>query len=262
MPRLIPLFSGSSGNCYYIGSSGGGVLIDAGRSARQIENALKSYEIDINSIKAVFVTHEHSDHISGLRVLSSKHKLKIFASPGTVRELLLREAEGAYENISVLEMRGTELDNMKVVPFHTSHDCAEGYGFIVETGDGRKTVFATDTGCVTDEMQKALKCCDTAVIESNHDVGMLETGFYPYVLKKRILSDKGHLSNDVCADVVAGLVKSGSTRFLLAHLSKENNMPLIAEQTTVGMLSGCGMKRNVDYQLMVLGEKDNPSIIY
>lgn len=262
MPKLCPLFSGSSGNCYYIGSAGGGVLIDAGRSAKQIEAALMDREIDIKSIQAVFVTHEHVDHVQGLRVFASKYGLRVYASPGTVKALWEKGYVNEKVDISELLTDGMELDSIRVMPFHTSHDCAEGYGYIIETADGRRTAFATDTGCVTDEMRIALGGCDTAVIESNHDVGMLQNGIYPYVLKRRILSDKGHLSNDVCAATVSEMVRGGTTRFLLAHLSKENNIPELAEQTSLCTLTLNGMKRNIDYRLDVLGEKNNRTFIY
>ncbi|MBR2176065.1 MAG: MBL fold metallo-hydrolase [Clostridia bacterium] len=262
MPRLYPLFSGSSGNCYYIGSAGSGILIDAGRSAKQIENALKENDLDIKNVRAVFVTHEHIDHVKGLRVLASRHGLKVYASEGTVEALREKDLINEKVDIMPIGFDGKETDDMKIRPFEISHDCAQGFGFVVETSDGRKTAFATDTGYVTDSMSKAIRGCDTAVIESNHDVRMLENGLYPYLLKRRILSDIGHLSNDVCAETVTALVKSGSTRFVLAHLSKENNMPELARQTSLCTLEQNGMKQNIDFMLTVAAESNNKPLIY
>lgn len=262
MPRLYPLFSGSSGNCYYLGSPESGILIDAGRSAKQIETALSDNGLDPENIRAVFITHEHSDHIQGLKVFASRYGLRVYTSPGTAAELEAKGLlTGKYEVVPI-GLETVETDCARVTPFRISHDCAEGYGFVAETSDGRRTCFATDTGIVTDELLGAIKGCDTAVLESNHDVGMLESGGYPYVLKRRILSDRGHLSNEVCALTAAELVKSGTTRFVLAHLSRENNMPELAQAASVCTLEGSGMKQNIDYMLTVARPEGNRMIIY
>ena len=262
MPRLYPLFSGSSGNCYYIGSEKSGVLIDAGRSAKQLEAALRDNGLDAGNVRAVFVTHEHSDHIQGLRVFASRYGVKVYASAGTIKALNEKGMINEKVTTQIITADGTELDDMKITPFAVSHDCTEGFGYVVQTSDGRKTCFATDTGIVTPEMLSAIRGCDTAVIESNHDVGMLENGFYPYVLKRRILSEIGHLSNEVCAETACELVKSGTTRFVLAHLSRENNIPELAEQATLCTLKKNGMRNNIDFMLTVAGESGNRMIVY
>ena len=262
MTRLYPLFSGSSGNCYYLGSPESGVLIDTGRSAKQIEQALRDNSLDPKRVSAVFITHEHTDHIQGLRVFASRYGVKVYSSPGTMRAM---EEKGYFNekvDISPIDLSGMETDDMRITPFHTSHDCAEGYGYIIESSDGRKTAFATDTGYITQEMSKAVTGCDTVVIESNHDVRMLESGPYPYILKKRILSDKGHLSNETCAGFLAGLIKSGTTRLMLAHLSRENNIPALAEQTAVCELTLSGMQRDRDFMLRVAPEQGGKMLIY
>lgn len=251
MPRLCPLFSGSSGNSYYIGSATDGILIDAGRSAKQIENALKDNDLDIKNVKAIFVTHEHTDHIQGLRVLASRHKIKVYSSAGTISELYGKELINDKVDISAVTLNGIQTDSMNILPFRISHDCCEGFGYVVETSDGRKTAFATDTGYVSNDMKSALEGCDTVVIESNHDIGMLKNGIYPYILKRRILSDIGHLSNDACSEVLVDLVKKGTTRFVLAHLSRENNIPELALQTSLCSLQSNGMKQNTDFILSV-----------
>ncbi|MGN1458558.1 MAG: MBL fold metallo-hydrolase [Acutalibacteraceae bacterium] len=263
MTRLCPLFSGSSGNSYYIGSADNGILIDAGRSAKQIENALKENDLDIKNVRAIFVTHEHSDHIQGLRVLASRHKIKVYSSMGTISALEEKQLINEKVDISPITFDGVEAAGMNIVPFRISHDCCEGFGYVVESSDGRKTAFATDTGYISNDIKSALCGCDTVVIESNHDVRMLENGIYPYILKRRILSDKGHLSNDSCADELLELVRSGTTRFLLAHLSRENNMPELALQTSLCNLESNGMKRNIDFMISVAPvENFSGSIIY
>ncbi len=262
MPRLYPLFSGSSGNCYYLGTKESGILIDAGRSAKQIKTALDERELDIKNVRAIFVTHEHIDHTRGLRVLASKYGIKVYASNGTISEMENKALINENVDISPISLDGIETDYMRIIPFRISHDCAEGYGYVAETSDGRKTAFATDTGIISNEIENAVIGCDTVVIESNHDIRMLQNGCYPYELKKRILSEHGHLSNDSCADTAVKLVKNGTTRFVLAHLSKENNMPFLAEQTSICAFEENKMKRNLDYMLTVAAEKDNKYLIY
>ena len=254
MAKLCPLFSGSSGNSYYLEASGSAVLIDCGRSAKQIEGALRENDLSADRIRAVFITHEHSDHISALRVFASRYKLPVYASAGTIMALRRGNIINDKVDIREIDCEGIELDSVKVQPFHISHDCAEGFGYVVQTQDGRKTAFATDTGIITLEMRNAVTGCDTVVLESNHDVGMLRLGPYPYILKKRILSDVGHLSNEICAETAAGLVASGTTRLMLAHLSRENNIPELAKQATLCELEKCGMRMNRDFILSVAPE--------
>lgn len=262
MPRLYPLFSGSSGNCYYLGTNESGILIDAGRTAKQIKTALDERELDIKNVRAIFVTHEHIDHTRGLRVLASKYKIKVYASVGTVAEMKNKALINESVDISTITLDGLETDDMHITPFRISHDCAEGYGYVVETADGRKTAFATDTGIISNNIEAAISGCDTVVLESNHDIRMLQNGDYPYNLKKRILSNYGHLSNDSCAYTAVKLVRGGTTRFVLAHLSKENNIPMLAEQTSICAFEQNKMKRNIDYTLTVAAEKDNKYLIY
>lgn len=250
MARLCPLFSGSSGNSYYIGTATSGILIDAGKSAKQLTLALQENDIDIAAVKAIFVTHEHSDHVQGVRVFASKYHLPVFATDGTLaamEEKNILNDKFEYETIG----KGMEIEGMIVQPFPISHDCAEGCGYVVTTTDGRKTAFVTDLGYVSSKVEKAVKGCDTVVLESNHDVGMLQSGPYPYDLKRRILSEHGHLSNAASAEFSTNLIQNGTTRIILAHLSKENNMPELAYQTTLCALTEKGMKQDVDFILKV-----------
>lgn len=251
MARICPLFSGSKGNSYYISSGGNGILIDAGRSAKQLEQALGANSIDISSIRAIFVTHEHTDHIQGLRVFSSRHKIRVYASAQTLEALERLGAVNEKVDSREIGFGGVAIDNMLIKPFPTSHDCAGSVGYTVTTSDGAKISLATDTGVITDEIYQSIVGSDAVIIESNHDVGMLMNGGYPYSLKRRILSEQGHLSNDACSELLPQLVESGTTRFILAHLSRENNMPVIAENSAVYELACNQMKRNKDFTLMV-----------
>ena len=251
MARFCPLFSSSSGNCTYIGGAGGAVLIDAGRSARQIVLALEDMGTDISQIQAVFVTHEHSDHVKGLRVLASKYNLKVYTSKGTLDALEQMNILNNKFLAEIIPEDGIEIAGMEIHSFRTSHDCNESVGYVIHMADDRKIAIATDLGYMSDEVMDAVSGCDLVMIESNHDVRMLENGPYPYYLKRRILSNKGHLSNDSCANVLPELVKSGTTRFVLAHLSQHNNYPELAYQTSMSALSAAGAKESEDFVLSV-----------
>lgn len=262
MAKVIPLFSGSSGNSYYVSSGGSGILIDAGRTAKQITQALDDNCVDIKTIEAIFVTHEHTDHIKGVRVFANKHKLPVFMSEGTLKAL----ERGGYVDgrtyCCVIQSGGVDLTTMHVDRFPISHDCAEGCGFRVDMGD-RKYALATDLGFVSQEVENALFGCDAVTIESNHDVNMLRMGPYPYVLKRRIMSDKGHLSNTTCSELLPKLVRSGTKRFILAHLSRENNMPEIAYRESLNMLNANGMELMSDFTLSVAPvETDGSSVVF
>ncbi len=236
------------------------MLIDAGVSAKQISLKLNGIGVSEKEIGAVFVTHEHSDHIKGLRVFASKYNIPVYATEGTIRELeKMGIINGKFPVIPIGD--GVECNGHKIVPFRISHDVAEGCGYSVITSDERKICVATDTGIVTDEMRAALIGCDLALVESNHDIGMLRNGSYPYLLKRRILSDLGHLSNVVCGDFAAELVKSGTTRLILGHLSKENNIPTLAYRTTKSALDCMGATENKDYILKVAGSDEPETVV-
>ena len=245
MARLYPLFSGSKGNSYYIGSKSAGILVDAGRSAKQIDGMLKACGIDPFAIQGILVTHEHSDHVSGLRVFSKKYAIPVFASRGTLMAL-----SGKLEGVSAYVIQDQlQLADMKIIPFRTPHDCAESLGYRIHTHDGRIITVATDIGHLSDDVRRGLLGSDFAVLESNHDLEMLASGSYPYYLKKRILSDRGHLCNKLCADFMVKLAQSGTTRFLLAHLSDENNTRALALNTAMSALTQAGFVSGSDFVL-------------
>ncbi len=260
LAKAIPLFSGSSGNSYFIGAKGEGVLIDAGRNCKQLELALEAASVDFSSIGAVFITHEHTDHCSALRVLANKHRLDIYASEGTLNAL----SGKLYPNarVHVIE-KETALGNMLIRRIDTPHDAAESCCYSVTTADGKTALIATDMGFVTPEVRAAACGSDFVVLESNHDLEMLRLGPYPYILKKRILSDRGHLSNDACSVELAQLVSSGACRLMLGHLSEQNNTPQIALRASVAELERAGMKFRRDYTLDIAPkEPTGLSVIY
>lgn len=262
MAKVVPLFSGSKGNCYYIGSGNEGILIDAGRSCKQIEQALALNSVDIGTVHAVFVTHEHIDHCSAVRVLAKKYNLPVYASKGTIDMLInSRKVEGDTA-LHIIE-REVSVGDILVSRINTPHDAAESCCYRVTAPDGKSALIATDMGYMTDGVRRAAASSDFVVLESNHDIEMLKTGPYPYPLKRRILSDRGHLSNEACASELAELVKGGTLRLMLGHLSEQNNTPEIALRTSVAELERAGLKYKTDYTLDVApGEAMIKSVIF
>ncbi len=250
MARYCSLFSGSGGNCTYIGCGEGGILIDAGVSASRTVKALGERDIDIGSIRAVFVTHEHTDHIGGLAVLTEKLGCPVYASAGTLDGIL--EAHALRPSVRAEVMgRAQEVAGMRVTAFHTSHDSRESLGYTVQTPDGHTLGIVSDSGVVTDAMRRALAGCDLIHIESNHDPELLRSGPYPYPLKQRILSSTGHLSNATCSAELVSLARQGACRFILTHLSRENNRPELARQTALAALGAAGLIDGLDFLLKV-----------
>ncbi len=251
MARYCALFSGSKGNCTYVGNRNSGVLVDVGVSAKRIKEALLSRDIAPDSIQGVLITHEHIDHVAGLRVLLKQFHWPVFASEGTLSALV--DMKMLLPEIDLIPLTEKEITvgDMQITPFHTSHDAAESMGFCIETADERKIGVATDMGFMQPHIEKQLSGCDLVHIESNHDVLMLKNGSYPFYLKQRILSDKGHLSNEICAKTIVKLAKVGATRFTLSHLSEENNTPARALQTAHTALKEIGMQEGRDYLLQV-----------
>lgn len=221
--RVHVFASGSSGNCLLVEEDETRVLIDAGISRRRLAAALNSLGCAMEQIGGVLITHEHSDHISGLEGLVKGRKLPVFA-PHTVAARLEGALPSLSEQLRVIPTgEPFSLGSLRITAFHTSHDTDESVGYRIE---GRGVYgHATDTGCVTEEMRRFLRGADTVLLESNHDEDMLRYGPYPFYLKKRILSTRGHLSNTDCAVFARELAESGTRKIILAHLSRENNTP-------------------------------------
>ena len=232
--------SGSSGNCLLVSSGDTNILIDAGISMRRVNTALAQSGHTMRDIGGVLITHEHSDHISGLKMLIKHYSVPVYA-PRTVANRLrgiMPEIEDCLHEIPVGESFG--IGGMSVSAFHTPHDTDESVGYRVEA----QGIFAlaTDMGCVTDEILEALSGADTVLIESNHDEQMLRYGPYPVYLKRRILSYNGHLSNENCACLARALADCGTERIVLGHLSRENNSPSLAMKAAGEALKGLGVE--------------------
>ena len=252
MARFCSLYSGSGGNCIAVGCGGKYILIDAGRSAKKIRERLGEEEIDPSDIAGIFITHEHVDHIAGVRVLASSLKVPVYATEGTA-EFLQENGHAKNVDLRLLPEGQVDMGDMGVSCFATSHDAAESCGFRVECADGRSISLATDTGVITPVIHQAIEGSDLVYLESNHDINMLYSGGYPYPLKKRIASAKGHLSNEACSAELPVLARAGTTRFVLGHLSAENNMPILARQSALQELGKYGIREGKDYLLSVAG---------
>jgi phosphoribosyl 1,2-cyclic phosphodiesterase len=231
--KICCLYSGSKGNSTYISAGGANILIDAGKSAKSLCLALSEIGVDVDSIDAIFITHEHNDHISALRTLSHKHKIPIhmLLSSARVFDGLCDEKLCNCLTLYKGNEFETKVKGLTVKAFATPHDSRGSVGYRLSFNCGGENVsiaYATDTGYVTDVMTENALGCFAAVIESNHDVEMLMNGPYPYELKKRIRSKHGHLSNSDCAILAANLAEHGTKHILLAHLSEENNDPNLA----------------------------------
>ncbi len=238
--KLCVLGSGSKGNSVYVEAGGVKVLFDAGFSALQLKKRLAQVGASINELDAIFTSHEHSDHVAGLRVLGKK--LPLFATAGTLAEVRLR-----------FELNGTEiiepgewgrLGGLDFLPVPVSHDAAEPVGFILSDGKIKVAVM-TDLGVVTRVIEHHMKDLTAAVIECNHDPIMLRDGPYPWELKQRIKGRMGHLANPESAELAASICRGGLKRLYLAHLSEENNRPELAMEAVAKAVDGAGVALSV-----------------
>jgi phosphoribosyl 1,2-cyclic phosphodiesterase len=236
MIKLASLFSGSSGNAIYISSGSTHILVDAGLSGKKIEESMAAAGEDIRNIQAIVISHEHIDHTLGAGVLSRRFNIPIYANHRTweaVRNQIKKIKPGCIRVFNTGQP--FNIGDMEVRPFSTPHDAAEPVGFNFRCNNKTVTV-ATDIGHMDRTLLSCLEGSDMILIESNHDVEMLKMGRYPWPLKQRILSDLGHLCNDIAGKVVAHLASCGTQKFLLGHLSAENNFPELAFQTVKNAL--------------------------
>lgn len=249
------LASSSKGNSVYVACGNDSLLIDAGISCRRIESALRSLGADIKTLSAIIITHEHSDHISGLPTLSKKYGIPIHMTEYSAREMLSSAkyhptADFITVHPPLFELK---LGALSVSSFVTPHDSVCSVGYRIEA-NGETLALATDIGHVTKELEAALTGADSVILESNHDENMLLMGSYPYDLKRRILSDRGHLSNENAAELARRLALSGTKRIVLAHLSPENNYPELALTTSLLKLKDTGCE-------VVVASRDEPTFV-
>ncbi len=260
---FMALSSGSSGNCYLIRTEHTNVLLDLGVSCRSIKTLLAQRGLELKDIDAIFISHEHADHIKGLKTTMKNTGCPLYASHGTLSEIVKKASPLPYERL--VEMEEGEAvkvgDDLTVRSFRVSHDAREPFQYSFEAG-GKKAAVVTDTGFVSESVFHSIEDCDILALEANHERNILLYGSYPFMLKMRILSEVGHLSNESCAHTVVEMLKAGShPKVFLAHLSQENNTPEQAMITVKNAVEEAGFAVGRDLELRVIGRGDSSEYV-
>lgn len=253
MIRACPLFSGSSGNSVYVSDGRTSVLVDAGHCGRTIENALAAIDVLPASLAAILVTHEHIDHVRGIGVMMRRYHLPVYANEATWRAMHRSPALGRFDPAlaHILPVgEKTEIGDLCVQSVSTPHDAVDPVGYRIASGNRNISVF-TDLGHASPALTALLGDSDLLFFESNYDDDMLYNGPYPWHLKRRIGGSNGHLSNSDCAVALQSLLRGGVKRFVLSHLSQENNTPVLARSAAVAGLQSCGAVEGTDYLLEI-----------
>ncbi|MCW3082868.1 MAG: fold metallo-hydrolase [Bacteroidetes bacterium] len=219
---ITSLNSGSNGNAYYIGNQSEAILVDAGISCRETERRMERLGLSMERVKAIFISHEHGDHIRGVSVLSKKYNLPVYITPATLKNSGFKLADELNKNFTAGE--SIAIGELQVTPFKKFHDASDPHSFIVESKGIKIGVF-TDLGVVCPELSHYFKQCHAAFLEANYDENMLENGRYPFHLKNRIRNGQGHLSNKQALELVLKHKPAFMSHLLLSHLSKNNNSP-------------------------------------
>jgi phosphoribosyl 1,2-cyclic phosphodiesterase len=240
MEGFCPLASGSKGNCIYLGTKKTKVLIDAGPSAKSIISKLAEINVDIAEIDAILVTHEHTDHIQGLKVLAYKMGIPVFANHETAKGIV-----ATFHDCPKFKIFSTgetfEFGDLEIHPFSVQHDTLDPVAFTIRY-DGLKLGFCTDLGFVTSLVQNQLNGCDYLYLEANHQVSMVHSSARPMIYKQRVLSRSGHLSNEDCGKLLSHVSHSKLKHVHLAHLSSECNTPEVALNVVKGILREHGIE--------------------
>lgn len=231
--ELCSIASGSSGNCIYAGTSRCHLLIDAGISGKRIEAGLNEIGMKTAEMDGILITHEHTDHIRSLGVIARKYGLPMYGTRGTIDSINRHHSVGDVEE-SLFHVIQPDVPfsvgDMTITPFSTSHDAAEPVAYIMRK-DKKSMAVVTDLGIYDRSVVEKLQGLDVLLLEANHDVHMLQVGVYPYYLKQRILSEKGHLSNELSGRLLGEVLHDRLKKVLLGHLSKENNYPQLASES-------------------------------
>lgn len=229
--RLTAIASGSSGNCIYIGSDTTHLLVDVGISGKRVEEGVNTLGLDMRDIDGILITHEHSDHIAGLGVMARRYGIPIFATPGTKEAILSPQAKiGDIDESLICEIYPDDkltIKDIEINPMRISHDAADPVAYRFKNENKRAAV-VTDLGTYNEYTVESLRGMNALFLEANHDVNMLQVGPYPYYLKKRILGERGHLSNESAGRLLSELMHDDLKTVFLSHLSKENNIPELA----------------------------------
>ena len=260
MLKYCSIGCGSSGNCHVITYKNTGILIDAGLAGKTITSGIKQADFDIDKIQGIFITHEHSDHIKGAGIMSRKLDIPIYANLKTWCGMKDKIGNIKEENMVVFENDRTYvLGDIKIRPFSIPHDSEDAVGYNIYS-ENEKMSIATDIGYVTENIRRNLKGSKLVILESNYDPNMLMMGRYSYSLKKRIMSEGGHLSNEEAASFCTELVDGGTETILLAHLSKDNNFPELAYATSKNVLTNNQMIVGKDLMLDVMSRNKGSKV--
>lgn len=261
MIKFYTLFSSSSGNSTLISTGETNILIDAGVSCARLVSALKDVGISPNEIDGILITHEHRDHISGAGAMSRKFNIPLYSSRETLEETV--KIVGDVYDSSLREVEAKKIFNIRefaICPFQIPHDAVNPMGYSILYNNKKYTV-ATDIGHITESLLKSVCKSDAILLESNHDIDMLKSGSYPYYLKKRILGDNGHLSNDKAAHLATQLALWGTKNIILGHISKENNTPEKAFNCTYNSLVQNGFEIGKDVNLKVASPNETIELL-
>lgn len=259
--RMMNIASGSNGNVTYIGTEENHILIDTGISMKRINEGLRNIDLDMSDIDAIFYTHEHSDHVAALGVISRKYDIPMYMTEGTLKGVRRRGSLGNVDraDFKIINNNDTiRIGDILVKSHPISHDANDPVCFTAESGN-KKISIATDMGCYDQQLITFLSGCDAMLIETNHDINMLEVGPYDYQLKLRILGDKGHLSNDAGGLLIRELLNPHIRAIFLGHLSKENNFEDLAYETVKFKLSGNPYSKDVRDFGMKVAHRDRCS---
>lgn len=248
--EFCSLASGSSGNAQFIGCGDTNLLLDAGLSGKYIQSALVNVDIDIRKIRGILITHEHSDHIKGVGILHRKYGMEIYTTKKTWEAMETKLGKINEEKVVFFEPNvAFQIGSIMVEPFSISHDAVDPVAFSFKSHNSKLSM-ATDLGIWDESILNEIKDSDLLILESNHDIDMLKMGSYPYYLKRRILSEVGHLSNESAGELITRVVKDGRVKnILLAHLSKENNHPELAYETVKEIVEKDGIRVGVDINI-------------
>ena len=259
--RICSIASGSSGNCIYVGSDNTHVIIDAGISGKRIEEGLNSIGLSTGDLDAILITHEHSDHIASLGVISRKYAIPMYATKGTINGITRQKCMGHIDESLFNEIAADndfKIEDLVIKPIEVSHDAAEPVAYRIDH-EGRSVGVCTDLGTYDDRIVNGFSGVDVLFLEANHDVRMLQVGKYPYYLKQRILSDKGHLSNENCGRLLCRLLHDNMKSITLSHLSAENNLAELAyEAVRMEILMDDVAYSPSDFEIKV-AKRDAPS---
>ena len=264
MPRFASIASGSSGNSIYFGSDNTHILIDTGISNKRIEEGLKNLGLKVSDLSGVLITHEHSDHIQGLKTLIKKYHIPIYATKGTLDYIKAKKIIEGNEDLCNVISADTKItiDDIDASVFKISHDASEPVGFRLSTA-GKSVAVATDMGVYDEYIVDKLQDLDAILLEANHDIRMLEAGPYPYHLKRRILGSKGHLCNEIAGKLLARILNDNIKHVLLGHLSKENNYPSLAYETVKVEIDEADVEyRGSDFKIEVAKRDELSEICY